>query len=452
MLMLLRFLPTGETVASGTKDEIQLWDVENQRHLKTLQGHKQRIFSLAFSPDGAAIASGAEDDTLKLWEVATGKKLATFQHSNDVLSVTFSPNGETLAAAANKNVQLWDISTKENVATLKHAKQVKDVIYSPDGATLVSGSFNAVKLWDVKSRRNFATYKYEGSPGTVTFSPDSKILAVANTDRFGGTVKLWAVSTGTNFATIEGHIGTDYAIAFSPNGDTFAMTLASGTVKFYEVSTGQQISTLSKEYVWSMAYSPDGNTLALGRFDGTVKLTDVKSGRRVGRLRGHDGIVNTMVFSPDGTKLAVGARGGEIYPRGIVKLWGFPPKALDILTQRSLTTLHAQAKGVIHIAFSPDSRILAVGSDDGVSLLDVETGQKVTLQKNIQSRCRILAGWADACFAVSRWDKTVGCVDEGNYHIIPPRGGKLRLPCRVFARQQDARNGDVAWKNYTMGY
>ena len=379
----LAFSPDSSTVASGIRDEIQLWDVENQRHLKILQGHKGRIFSLAFSPNGPSIASGAEDHTVKLWEVATGNNFATLQHSSGVLSVAFSPNGETLAAVANKNVHLWNVSTKKNVATLKHAKQVKDVIYSPDGATLVTGSFNAVKLWGVKTKSVIATYKYEGSPGAVTFSPDSKILAVANTDRFGGTVKLWAVSTGTNYATIKGHIGTNYAIAFSPNGDAFAMTLASGAVKFWEVTTGQHISTLSKDNVWSMAYSPNGNTLALGKYDGTVKLTDVKSGRRVARLRGHADFVTTVVFSPDGTKLAVGARSGDQSSRGIVKIWRFPPKAVDVLTQRSLNTLHTQSKGEIHIAFSPDSRILAVGSDNGVSLLDVETGEKIaTLQKS----------------------------------------------------------------------
>ena len=382
----LAFSPDSSTVASGIRDEIQLWDVENQRHLNTLQGHKGQIFSLAFSPDGAAIASGAEDDTVKLWEVATGKNLAAFQHSSDVLSVTFSPNGETLAIAANKNVQLWNISTKKNVATLKHTNHVNAVAYSPDGTTLVSGAWNVVKLWDAKTKKEITTFKYEGSPGAVTFSPDCKVLAVANTTRFGGsdgTVKLWEVSTGAKIATLQGHTGTYSAVAFSPDGDTFAMTLGNGTVKFWEVMTGKDISTLSKENVWSMAYSPDGNTLALGRYDGTVKLTDVISGRRVARLRGHAAIVTTLVFSPDGTKLAVGARSGDRSSRGIVKIWRFLPKALDVLTQRSLNTLHTQSKGEIHIAFSPDSRILAVGSDNGVSLLDVETGENIaTLQKS----------------------------------------------------------------------
>ena len=83
-----------------------------------------------------------------------------------------------------------------------------------------------------------------------------------------------------------------------------------------------------------------------------------------------------MAFSPDGTTLAVGARGADQSSRGTVKLWGFPPTALDVVAQRSLKTFDAQTKGGIHVAFSPDSKILAVESDDGVNLLDVETGKK----------------------------------------------------------------------------
>ena len=378
----LAFSPDGRIVAWGSRDEIQFWNVENQRHLKTLQGHKGRIFSLEFSPDGKTLASGAEDDTVKLWEVATGKNFDIFEHSSDVLSVAFSPNRETLVTAASKSVKLWNISTKKNVATLKHTNHVKAVVYSLNGTTLVSGEDGGANLWDVRTRKKIVAFKHRPWAGSIAFSHDGSMLATADAGRFGltpGTVKLWDVTTGTNIATLQGHTGTSSAVAFSPDGGTLAMRHGDGTVKLWEATTGQHISLLPIESAWSMAYSPDGNTLALGRHHGTVKLTDVKSGRRVAILRGHGGSVDTVVFSPDGTKLAVGARGGDQSSRGTVKLWGFPPTALDVVAQRSLKTFDAQTKGGIHVAFSPDSKILAVGSDDGVNLLDVETGKNIAI-------------------------------------------------------------------------
>ena len=89
-----------------------------------------------------------------------------------------------------------------------------------------------------------------------------------------------------------------------------------------------------------------------------------------------------MAFSPGGTTLAVGARGADQSSRGMVKLWEFPPKAWDVLRRRSLNTLDAATERGISVAFSSHSKTLAVGSDDGVRLFDVDTGKNVAvLQK-----------------------------------------------------------------------
>ena len=121
--------------------------------VNTLTGHSFRVLSVAFSPDGQTLAFGSTDNTIKLWDVATGKSIATLTgHSNSVSSVAFSPDGKTLASGSwDDTIKLWDVATGKSIATLTgDSETVVSVAFSPDGKTLVSGSGDrTIKLWDV---------------------------------------------------------------------------------------------------------------------------------------------------------------------------------------------------------------------------------------------------------------------------------------------------------------
>jgi predicted NACHT family NTPase len=150
---------------SGSSDQtIKLWDVATGKEQATLKGHKHWVRSVSFSPDGKTLASGSDDGTIRLWDVATGKEQTTLKdrppsrpdRSWSVWSVAFSPDGKTLASgsgdfAKTGEIKLWDVSTGKKKTTLKgHTFDVLSVAFSPDGKTLASGSGDGtIKLWDV---------------------------------------------------------------------------------------------------------------------------------------------------------------------------------------------------------------------------------------------------------------------------------------------------------------
>jgi hypothetical protein len=115
--------------------------------LRTLEGDKGVILSVAFDPTGQMLASGSADNTAKLWEVEGGKLLCTFKgHRNPVWSVAFGPKGRTLASASEDNtVKLWDVTSSKLPRTLEgHANSVSTVAFDPSGQTLASGAIENV--------------------------------------------------------------------------------------------------------------------------------------------------------------------------------------------------------------------------------------------------------------------------------------------------------------------
>ncbi len=407
------FSPDGSRLVSGFQDgTVRLWDVAAQAEVGTLEGHTDRVTSVAFSPDGRLLASGAgwNDRTVRLWDAATQTETATLRgHTGEVRSVSFSaPDGATLASGSSDGtVRLWDVAAHEAVANLEeHGDEIRSVAFSPDEATLVSAAADGtvllrevetgnaaglsghaslssmalsrdgvllaagyqdgtLRLWDAATRTPIATLEgHTSGVGSVSFSSDGALLASGSWDR---TVKLWHVGTRGLLGTLEGHRGGVTAVSFSPDGATVASAGGwnDATVRLWDVATREPAGILEghANSVESLAFSPpDGALLASGGGweDKTVKLWDVGNRELIGTLEGHEYEVNT-VFSPDGKTLASGSDG--------VRLW-------DVATQTSIGTRPLGRGNVLSLAFSPDGKSLASGSWGTVTLWDLTTNRR----------------------------------------------------------------------------
>ncbi len=348
------FSPDGAHIAVSSNIGIWLYDVKTGRELALLDTDSIWGHALAFSPDGMKLA--ATDGPIKLWDVSTQRKIATFEEQAGG-AVAFSPDGTKLASGSvDKTVKLWDVSTGKNINTLTgHTELPRSVAFSPDGTKLASGSVDkTIKVWDVSTGKNINTLTgHKDRVESIAFSPDGTKLASGSVDR---TVKLWDASTGENINTLGG------------TGST------SAAVRMLQIFAGRTSKSMGRRSpVTSVAFSPDGTTLASGELGGMIKLWDVATGRNINTLHGPGGLSKSVAFSPDGTKLASSISGGY----GTVEIW-------EVATGKNINTIAGHLDGVQSIVFSPDGTKLAAGlslavglSGAGVKLWEIETGQQI---------------------------------------------------------------------------
>ncbi len=148
------FRADGQQVASAGEDgTVKIWQTDQGKLLKTLQGHEGMVKAVAFSPTGRKVASSATDKTIRIWDSAKGTLLQTISISSEANGLVFSRSGQVVVSAQTDcNIRLWQISSGQQVGILTgHSDIVHAVALSSDGATLISGSEDkTVKVWGVK--------------------------------------------------------------------------------------------------------------------------------------------------------------------------------------------------------------------------------------------------------------------------------------------------------------
>lgn len=95
----IKYNRDGDIIFSTAKDQhICAWFSHNGERLGTYHGHQGALWTVDVDPTSTLIASGAADNTVKLWDIKSGKCLKTWDFDTAVKRVEFNEDGSLLLA------------------------------------------------------------------------------------------------------------------------------------------------------------------------------------------------------------------------------------------------------------------------------------------------------------------------------------------------------------------
>ncbi|KAJ0133904.1 NADH-dependent flavin oxidoreductase nadA [Fusarium oxysporum f. sp. albedinis] len=386
-------------VSASDDETVRIWDVKTGKCEHVLAGHSSLVNSVSFSHGSTMVASASDDETVRIWDVKMGKCQHVLEGHNDlVYAVSFSHDSTMVASASyDKTVRIWDVKTGKCEHVLEgHSDLVYSVSFSHDSTMVASASWDtAVRIWDAKTGKCEHILKgHSHGVNCMMFSHESTMVASASPDK---TVRIWDVKTGKCEHVLEGHCGYVNSAVFSHDSTMVASASDDKTVRIWNVKTGkcEHVLVGHSSLVNSVSFSHGSTMVASASDDETVRIWDVKVGKSEHVLEGHSEEVKSVSFSHGSTMVASAS------PDKTVRIW-------DVKTGKCEHVLEGHNDLVYSVSFSHDSTMVASASyDKTVRIWDLKTGKCEHVEGHSSWVKSVSFSHDSTTAASASWDQTV---------------------------------------------
>ena len=129
---------------------VHMWKLHTGEDTMVFKGHSEDVYDVAVTRDGSRLVSCSEDETVRVWDVASGKEVFIWQHSCYVYSVALTPDEAHVVSSTDSFMSVWSMTTGEKVAEIRAHCDLHNVAVSPDGREVMCAcEDNTVRVWTI---------------------------------------------------------------------------------------------------------------------------------------------------------------------------------------------------------------------------------------------------------------------------------------------------------------
>jgi WD40 repeat protein len=334
----LAWSPDGTLLAAASAaGPVSLFAIEDGAKRHELPGHDNGTNCLAWAPAAASqppalssqllLATGGQDGAVKIWDAIAGQHTATAPLGHawvEHLAWTpalhpepGTPNSASrparLFAAAGKNLVVLRADASVAHTFAPAAKSISALAAQPAGGCVAASHFGGVQLWDADDFVLQKTFPYANGIHALVWSPDSKWLVSGNQDP---SVHLWIPETDvelhmSGYESKVKHLSYDHTSRWLATGggrDACIWDCAG------EGPEGREPAMLPHNApVCAVAFQHTHSLLATASSDGVVQIWSPERAKPLRATVTMPHPATKLVWSPDDRLLAIGSEKGAVY-------------------------------------------------------------------------------------------------------------------------------------------
>lgn len=234
----------GSYLSIGTdKGEVQIWDANRCKRIRTMPGHKQRVGCMSWSHH--TLATGSRDRSILMRDVRSQEPYShkLNGHRSEVCGLKWSPDDRELASGGNDNqLYIWSAASQAPLLRFtEHQAAVKAIAWSPhQHGLLCSGGGTAdrhIRFWNTST--GAALHHVDTGSQVCNLSWSKNINELVSTHGYSqNQIIVWRYPTMQKLATLTGHTMRVLYLAVSPDGQTIVTGAGDETLRFWNVFPG----------------------------------------------------------------------------------------------------------------------------------------------------------------------------------------------------------------------